>query len=259
MDGGCTKRVAVLVWGMDRHRGRAMRLMWAKFGTEWLIKGRGWGDWWRRGGVGAVFHRMAGTERRNRVKCVGGSETKMLRHKKDLLLLLAVQVMDAHVQVNEKSWRVPAMDAPPWRKMLHSLRHNGIRPYSCFLNGCPYRAYTPGELKVHEMAHRGGRPHVCDIGQCRQAYVRASTLGIHKKTLHPGCIRVFETHTHTRKIRPLLTCDVGGCPHKTRRPGHMELHTRRHRGERSFSCETRMQLQGINERGSQSTPDDAFA
>lgn len=37
----------------------------------------------------------------------------------------------------------------------------------------------------------------------------------------------------------LLACDVGGCPYTTRRPDHMKLQKKRHRGERLFPpCDT---------------------
>ncbi|CAM9121871.1 unnamed protein product, partial [Ectocarpus sp. 12 AP-2014] len=41
-----------------------------------------------------------------------------------------------------------------------------------------------------------------------------------------------------KKIRPLLSCDVDGCPYTTRRPDYMDRHEERHRGEKTFSCDT---------------------
>ncbi|CAN0448793.1 unnamed protein product, partial [Ectocarpus sp. 8 AP-2014] len=119
---------------------------------------------------------------------------------------------------------------------LHELRHKGIRPFSCYVDGCPYKAYTASALKIHEMTHTGEKPHVCDIGQCRQAFTQTSALNRHKRMLHPGGIRVLVPPT--KKTRRLLACDVGGCPYTTRRPDHMDLHEKRHRGEKTFSCDT---------------------
>lgn len=70
--------------------------------------------------------------------------------------------------------------------------------------------------------------YVCDIGQCRQPLTQLRNLKRHMTIPHPG---------QPRKVRPLLGCDIGGCPYLTRSPSEMELHTRRHRGERLLPCD----------------------
>lgn len=97
-----------------------------------------------------LSHRVMGT----RDGGVGCSELKMLRHKEDLLLLLAVQVMDDPRPSKRKKLTCPrvgcsfmADNASIMKR--HELRHRGIRPYSWYLDSCKYRAYTAANLKTH--------------------------------------------------------------------------------------------------------------
>lgn len=109
---------------------------------------------------------------------------------------------------------------------------------------CSFKCQRPSHLKRHLLMHTGERPHQCE--HCSKSFAQKTDLNRHMTShaalfnYHCGsCGRGFSEEDTMKKHQQRCntkryTCDL--CNYMTFSVGNLDLHKRKHTGERPFAC-----------------------
>ena len=99
----------------------------------------------------------------------------------------------------------------------HMLRHQGLKPHVCKVEGCGKGFFTSVQLKNHGASHSNERNYPCD--QCGFSFKSQCNLTVHRK-IHKG--------------EKSYQCK--DCGRSFTQSYDLVIHQRRHTGEKPYEC-----------------------